>query len=892
MKHCVRTIPLIGALSLWSLTQATAAVEWDEVLEVKTRALEKAAQNAVEQQRVGHFPDQPLVARYSGVGNVEVSETTAWDADGDGKAWLVEMEDIPQNHSHKGIPHKIQVRFDEPINVLEEASGFALWVNTPEGLSEDLRVGLHLKVEGEDADPIIFADTPVVQRFGDNPHLIYFDWGYVFDHSLGVFKTPPKEFFEKVVGFDLVLVQKRLPFEDGLKLKPASGKFYIDGLALVDWLDGTYDNSRAPSADVINKDYPITLQGRTQQVALIAAQFGGEEGVASAVRAMDMMARIQSWDGSWPEMRTRLQGEYTHGMILADLARALQWMREQNRPELQEEVTVRHWTMKRDDLYEQMLYRAAMSRTPGPFSEYHDTYVRGQGAMDGGCNRPMSYAIGQWHTKEILRDPKQRQEVMAEYDANMDDLVAAQGSTAGGWPIFGEGNKFQGKGLHFDGGYTTDHLSLMADGYRASNDERWAQMLRKFQTVAEVMVMRDGWHFDGAISERGGSGPHTMKAADIIYQEAMRANAPIIAQWGANFSEEIWDNWPQSPSVWPGVPRWKGYALGAFLTWQVYDMDAEPRPKDLGYVFPRQWPVWTAKWMNKQGEQVRESTIVAKPGGQIINTFKWEVGQYPVLTAAPILPIATGDAAIEIKPVSYEGNVTRMADGAKPIVKYQGLNGGAPKQAPLNEDRASLELDGPTRVTITEPDAAVKIIFDAIPREEKNAKLAIELLREPRNYEHLFASAEAADFDLGGAGINLVNPATGTSVQAIHCYPNEQYGIERAFDDNPGTAWVIGRMKGGAALKFNFPQTVKLDRVVLTPGDYQETFQQPKDVTLILSDGKEHKRTLPDAPGQPTTLRLQGAQTKSLIIQIDSIHEHEGRNDVGGWAELKILTSI
>lgn len=874
------------SLAMFSAMEVTAAVSWDEVLDVKTQALQTAAKNAVDQQRIGHFPDQPLEATYKGAGNVALTETTLWDADGDGQAWKVTVSDIPQNHDHKGGADKIEIRFPAPINVLERASGFAIWVNTAEGLSKDLRVGLHIKVEGREDDPIVFADTPVVQRFGDNPHLIYFDWGYVFDNSLGVMKTPPREYFEKVTGIDLVFVQKRLPFEDGLKLEPASGEFYIDGLALVDWLDGTYDNSRAPDANTVNKGYPLTLQGRTQQVALIAAQFGGEEGMASAIRAMDMMARIQSWDGSWPELRTRLQGEFTHGMILADLARALQWMREQNRPELEEEVTIRHWTMKRDDLYEQMLYRAAMSRTPGPFSAYHDTYVRGQGALDAGCNRPMSYAIGQYHTTEILRDPVQRAQVMAEYDANMDDLVAAQGSTAGGWPIFGEGNKYQGRGLHFDGGYTTDHLSLMADGYRSSNDERWATMLRKFQPVAEVMVMADGWHFDGAISERGGSGPHKMKAGDIIYQEAMRANAPIIAQWGANFSDEIWEQWPKGPSIWSGVPHMRGYGLGAFLTWQVYDMDVEPQPKDLGYVFPRQWPVWTANWINKKGDKVRESQIIVQPDGAIENTFKWEVGEYPEITALPIMPTAV-NGPVEIRPISYEGNITQVAPDATFHVEMN-LADGVQTVVDISGDEPSFGFMTPGQIVITEPDSGVKIVFEAIPASDATAQLNVQLLRAPVPYQHGVASADTGAIQ---PGANLVDPATGTTVEAIACFPNEQYGVAQAIDGNTGTSWVIGRQKGGSALKFNFPQEVALDKVVLTPGDYKETFQQPKDVTIILSDGTKKTATLPLNPGQSSTIPLDGKTAKSLTIQIDSIHDAEGRSDVGGWAELAIITA-
>ncbi len=872
-------------------TFAGAGVPWENVLETKIKGLESAAARAVAQQHRGHFPPQPIEADYTGAGGVGVERSDAWDADGDGSCLEVTLTDIPQNRSQVRIADRLRVRFPRPINVLEKATGFAFWVRTPEDLSPDLRVGVHFKVEGTEEDPIIFSDTPVVQRFGDNPHLVYFDWGYVFDHSVGVFKVPPREFFTKVTGIDLTFVQKRIPYKD-LKLEPVSGHFWIDGLRLVDWLDGTYDNSRCPSAEEVNAAYPIVCQGRTQQVALIAARFGGEEGIASAVRAMDMMARIQSWDGSWPEMRTRMQGEFTHGMILADLARALEWLRQEKRPELDEEVTVRHWTMRRGDLYEQMLYRAAMSRTPGPFSEYKDSYCSGYDALRGGCNRPMAYALGQYAAARVMTDAERKREIMAEYDANTDDLVAAQGVTAGGWPIFGEGNRYDGKGLHWDCGYTTDHVCIMVNASRATDDDRWGKMMRKFDTVVRAMMLPNGRQIDGGLSERGHAKRGGVKEADILFQEAVRRDAPMLAQWGANASRYCWENWPRGRTLWPSTRSFRGYALGAFLTWQVYDLQEEPRPRDLGIVFPRQWPVWTARWMNKEGEQVRQSKIIAKPGGQMVNTFEWAVGQYPVLSAVPVAVSAEGDVAVELHPLAYEGDVQALAADGVPVVATGPADGEVGQGKPMEDDRATIQIGEPTRVEITAPGNELKVTFRAVPRGEGSAALTVRLLREPEPYEHLYAQAEAADVSLATAGVNLVDPATGTRVVPVDCYPNKSYGVERACDDNQGTAWVIGQFKPGSALRFEFAREVRLAKLVVSQGDWKDTFNLAREVTVKLSDGTEKRLSLEKSPGHNVELNLGGARSESLALQVDAVYERpENKGNVGGWMELKILTA-
>ncbi len=883
---------IIATTSLALALPTLAQVAWRDVLETKTRALETAARNAIDQQRRGHLPDHPLPdATWSAVGNVSIEATDEWDADGSGSSYRITVRDIGETRNHRHNSDRIEIRFDEPINVLEKGTGFALWVNAPAGLSEHLRVGVHLKIAGRDDDAIIFSDTPIVHRFGDNPHILYFDWGYVFDNSLGVFATPPREYFENVVGFDLTIVQKRIPFPRSRSLPATSGHFHLDGLAIVDYFDGSYDNARFPSADNPNADYPLVAQGRTQQVSLITAKFGGEEGIASAIRAMDMMARIQSWDGSWPEMRTRMQGEYTHGMIMADLARALRHMRSENRPELDETVTTRHWQdITRDELYEQMLYRSALSRSPAPFTEYDDSYTSRGGSLASGANRPMTYVLAQHIiANHVLTDDEQARHIMHEYEINVEEIVAAQGRYAGGWPIFGEGNRYSGEGLRWDSGYSTDHVAIMSNASRATDDPRWGEMLKRWSPVAEAMILPDGLRIDSGLSERGGDSPSGLKHADILFQEALRHDAPLMAQWGYNASHELWSNWPDTRvTLWPGVRHMSGYALGAFLTWQVYDMAEEPQPRDLGIRFPRQWPVWTANWFNKDREHVRTSRLIVGPAG-IVNTFEWEVGQYPELTALPIMPTAD-DAAVEIVPLAYEGNVIELDAGTGATIATGPVDGQVSDAQPMRDDTATLALAEPTLVEIAAGDVTLR--FNALPRGDGEARLTVRLLREVEPYEHDFDSIEAADADWPRPGTNLVDPDTGTRFHAINCFPNADYGIERALDDNAHTVWVIGQFTAGSGIRFEFRDEAPLEKLVLAQGDWRDSFHLAKEVTVRLADGTEQKLSLDEAAGEKVTLALDGVRSDSLTIMVDEIYERpDNAGNSGGWQHLEIIAA-
>jgi hypothetical protein len=744
MRPFLMTLAVLAiAAQCWSVEP----VSWADAQGLKVAQLTKAAEHAVAQQRTVSFPPQPLEANFTGVGGVSVEPSTAWDADGDGKSLKVTLKDIPENFNHVAVADRIQVRFPRPVNLLEKSTGFAIWIKADKDLSKDLRFGVHFKVEGTDQDPVVIADTPICQKFGDNPQRAYIDWGYVFDHSVGVFKVPPKEFFTKVTGFDLTIVQKRLPIEKGVKLASASGVFYIDGLQLVDFYDGSYDNERFTKGGAINAASPIVAQGRAQQVAHICVKYGGEAGIASALRAMDMMARTQCWEGSWPEMQTRLEGEWTHGMILADMSWAYAELKRLGRKELDETVKVRQWNMTRRALYEQMIYRAAMSRAPAPIHTFHDTYTSGEGALTGGCNRPMVFTISQYIAAGVLSDAAQKKQLLADYDLNMADLVASQGKTAGGWPIFGEGDRYGDKGLHWDCGYTTDHVFIMAFGSRVTGDKRWGDMMRKFDTVVTAMILPGGREIDGGPSERGEAKSGGLKAPDMVFQEATRWGAPALAQWGANESQHLWSHWPTG--MWAYVASAKGYSLGAHLTWQIYDLQAQPAPADGGVVFPRQWPIWTARWMSKDGNEVRKSQLVVKPGGKMDNSFAWEVGQYPVVTGIPLAVTAEG-GAVEIEAGTFRGSTAKLPDSADGRLVVLVIDAdGKPRtvEHAMKDGKFTLPVAGATRVRLTfEQDKDIEIVFVVKPvSADAPATITCRLLRKPEPYEHTYVKANAGD---------------------------------------------------------------------------------------------------------------------------------------------------
>ena len=702
------------------ITTALAAETHYETdnIRIKTELMESAAKRAIAQQRKTHLPDFPLVGAWSGAGKVQVEESTDWDIDGDGRCYKITVSDINNKQRDKGIKGVLQVRFPEAVDFRNKGTGLSFWIKCEDDLSPDLRFGTYFK--GSEPDPIVFTDIPVKQKFGDNPHRVYIDWGFVFDHTCGVMKTPKTKFWETVTGFDLPFAHRRLP-NDGKKLEPVTATFYIDGLALSDIWHGSYDSVRFKNGGVNTVEKNLTAQGRYQQVARICAKFGGAEGQQSAIDAMDMLVRLQCWDGSWPELRTRLQGEFTHGMIVADMAYALESLREAKHPALQEKIKIRHFDDTRERIYEKFIYRGAMSRAPGPIKNWKDSYCSG-GALKTGANRPMVLIFSQWVTAQQMTGPKMKQALLEDYDKNMDDLVAHQGITAGGWPIFGEGSAFKGKGLNFDLGYTKDHVYIMAYASRVTNDKRWGDMIRKFDEVVKTMILKDGIHFEGPWHERKGQkrgGKGLMKVSDIVYQEALRQNAPYFTQWGYNTHVHDWKNFPRDLWKYTGTAR--GYGLGAFLTWNIYDMQTEPIPKNPGLYFPRQWPIHSVSWHHKDGRKnVRKSLATVGANGEIAVDFTWELGEYPVTNGLPLALKSSTDITVEV--VSYTGKVSSLAADAALTVTQDGNDIASSGEA------FSFKADKATTISVKTAD--VSMSFIATPVKDA-ANIEATLIRKP-----------------------------------------------------------------------------------------------------------------------------------------------------------------
>jgi hypothetical protein len=126
-----------------------------------------------------------------------------------------------------------------------------------------------------------------------------------------------------------------------------------------------------------------------------------------------------------------------------------------------------------------------------------------------------------------------------------------------------------------------------------------------------------------------------------------------LAQLAYNNSRWFWENWPQK--MWNAAGKATGYVLGAFTSSLVSDMVQDPAPADVGIVFPRQMPVYTVRWTDKNSNQVvRTSSSVIDTEGNIRNNTDWEVGQYPGVTGLPLNIVPAGGSVI-VEVLEYTG---------------------------------------------------------------------------------------------------------------------------------------------------------------------------------------------------------------------------------------------
>jgi hypothetical protein len=184
-------------------------------------------------------------------------------------------------------------------------------------------------------------------------------------------------------------------------------------------------------------------------------------------------------------------------------------------------------------------------------------------------------------------------------------------------------------------------MDILVCGVFHTGDPLLVQMLSRYQTVFEALMDQTGMGLVGMLSERHPTeGIAELIIPDLTAQVGLKYKLPVIAQWGYNDGIPTWKKYvPGKPlNHFTYIARVRGYPLGAHSQFLTADTQAEPEPKDLGYLFPRQYPIWSARWMKKDDptKVVRTSKVTVTPDGKVTNDFKAEVGEFPMTVGVPV----------------------------------------------------------------------------------------------------------------------------------------------------------------------------------------------------------------------------------------------------------------
>jgi hypothetical protein len=356
--------------------------------------------------------------------------------------------------------------------------------------------------------------------------------------------------------------------------------------------------------------------------------------------------------------------------------------------------------MTRRAFYQRLFYRGALSRTVAPPSAYRDDIIGGNTLITG-ANRVLGYAIAMRMIADALTDPEQQKEVLAKYRPIMQEIADAQGKFSGGFPVLGEGDQYQGRGIHYDAGYTRTHMDWLVVGVRQTGDPLLVQMLRRYQTVFEAAMNEQGLGILPMVSERHqGSSPVRLILPDATYQVGLKYQLPIIAQWGYNVSQAAWAGAGQARSNhFATAANARGYTLGAHMSILLDDLEAHPEPRDPGYLFPRQFPLWSTRTYSKAGQLLRTSKMTFLPQGPQLSDYRIEVGEYPVTVGVPVVVKSAGPVTAVAHRLS--GWPRLLPAGAA----FQ-VSGGAKARGRLGKP-LKLKLRKETHLVITGPDTVL-----------------------------------------------------------------------------------------------------------------------------------------------------------------------------------------
>jgi len=734
------TLYLFGIIILLSSIPCKAA-DWKEVQKMKLGYITLVAQHAMEQQKRFALPDMPIPfpASITDSPKMKILSKSA-------KTLKLQLTGI-QNESRKPADDVVRFTLPKPIDMLSKGSGITFLVQADPNSSKEVRIGLRLFGKGgKTADIIPFI--PVVNSWEDATHEIYFDWSFINYKDV----HDAIDVLKQVEAIEILSAAFLRAPERGPSKSPQNASITISNMRLVDYLKGSYDPARHSWKEGVEPD--LTLQQRCQEVTGVVASYGGKEGVKSAIESLDYVARTQCWDGSFLDGRrgasTVVSGEYTFGFAIYGYITAYLAFEKAKISQLNEKMTIGPNTLTRRDFYKRMFYRAAMARERvcGP-TKYRDDIIGGNTLITG-ANRVLGYAIGMRMVADIFPEGATKKEILSKYDEIMDEIQDAQGKFSGGFPILAEGDRYNGAGIHYDGGYTRTHMDWLIIAAQRTGDPRIIEMLRRYQDVFTAVMNSRGNGLLTMLSERGHS-DNTMGSVELVIPDAtaqvgMKYNLPIIAQWGYNNGMAEWLNWnDKSSNFWSSKSKEHGYTLGAHSARLLDDFVVEPEPKDLGYLFPRQFPIWSTTLYNKNSQPVRTSHVYIKPDGTMSNDFKIEIGQYPETVGVPV-SVKSPDGVVIATALKLEGWPKLLPENADLTVT---INGEVKQKVKLGKP-FNINLTGKTFIVITGPEIQLpkeannaKVPFNTVftlePQgKQKDLPVTLNLNREAIQYNHQF----------------------------------------------------------------------------------------------------------------------------------------------------------
>jgi hypothetical protein len=738
-NHPLKGFSFLCAILILFSALVSRAADWKEVQKLKMDYITLLAQHAMEQQKRSAKPGMPIPFP----GNITDSPKMKLLSKNSG-ALKIKLTDI-QNEGRRPSDNVIHFNLPRTVDMLNNGSGISVLVKTDPGSSREIRFGIRLiGKDGKVAS--INPFIPVVNNWGESTHEIYFDWAFINYDKV----QEAIEVLKQVNAIEFLAASIVRAPERGTSKTPQSASFTVSNMKLVDYLKGSYDPDRNDWKE--GKEPDLTLMHRTQEVTGIVATYGGKAGIKSAIESLDFAARTQCWDGSFLDGRrganTITSGEYTFGFCIYGLLTGYIALDKAKVPELDQKITIGPQTMSRRDFYKRMFYRSAMARsgitTP---SKYRDDIIGGNTLVTG-ANRVLGYAIGMRMVADIL-PANQKTEIMTKYNETMDEIVDGQGKFSGGFPILAEGDLFNGKGIHYDNSYTRTHMDWLVLAAYRTGDPRFIQILKRYQDVFEATMDAQGTGLIPMLSERGHGEPRgdvPLVIPDITAQVGMIYNLPVIAQWGYNCGMAKWAVWDNGQhNFWSSMSQSRGYGLGAHTQIMLDDFTKDPEPHDIGYIFPRQYPIWSTTLYTKNNQPVRTSHVYINPDGTMANDFKIEVGLYPETVGVPVT-VKSSEGTVIAEAIKLEGWPKLLpADADLTVI----INGEASQKIKPGQP-FTVKVQNKTVVVISGPEMQLpkeagskKVTFKAVfsldpQNKKKELPVNLTLNRGVDKYQHEF----------------------------------------------------------------------------------------------------------------------------------------------------------